>query len=80
MARATVGISAAIPTRFRSFVLTIALLVGVARVVYGVHLPVDVVGGWAFGALLGFGGRWVYDRIASRLAARAEDQVSPSLT
>ena len=61
---------AAIPTRFRSLVLAIALLVGVARVVYGVHLPMDVVGGWAFGALIGFGGLWVYDRIAPRAAAR----------
>jgi undecaprenyl-diphosphatase len=61
---------AALPSRFRAFVLVIALLVGVARVVHGVHLPIDVVGGWAFGALVGFAGLWVYDRIAPRLAAR----------
>ena len=61
---------AALPRRFRAFVLVIALLVGVARVVHGVHLPADVVGGWAFGALIGFAGLWVYDRIAPRLAAR----------
>jgi membrane-associated phospholipid phosphatase len=51
-------------------VLVIALLVGVARIVHGVHLPIDVVGGWAFGALIGFAGLWVYDRIAPRLTAR----------
>jgi undecaprenyl-diphosphatase len=61
---------AALPRRFRALVLVIALLVGVARVVHGVHLPLDVVGGWAFGALIGFGGLWVYDRIAPGLAAR----------
>lgn len=61
---------AALPRRFRAFVLVIALLVGVARVVHGVHLPADVVGGWAFGALIGFAGLWVYDRISPRLAAR----------
>ena len=63
-------VMAAIPARFRAAVLAIAVLVGVARVVHGVHLPVDVVGGWAFGALIGFGGLWVYDRIAPRIAAR----------
>jgi glycosyltransferase 2 family protein len=61
---------AALPRRFRALVLVVALLVGVARVVHGVHLPADVVGGWAFGALIGFGGLWVYDRIAPRLASR----------
>jgi undecaprenyl-diphosphatase len=61
---------AALPRRFRGLVLVIALLVGVARIVHGVHLPIDVVGGWAFGALIGFAGLWVYDRIAPRLTAR----------
>jgi undecaprenyl-diphosphatase len=65
-----VMVMSAVPRRFRAFVLVIALLVGVARIVYGLHLPLDVVGGWAFGALIGFAGLWVYDRIAPRLAAR----------
>jgi undecaprenyl-diphosphatase len=60
----------ALPRRFRWIVLVIALFVGVARIVHGVHLPADVVGGWAFGALIGFGGIWVYDRIAARSAPR----------
>jgi len=63
-------VMAAIPNRFRAAVLGIALFVGVARIVHGVHLPVDVVGGWAFGALIGFAGLWVYDRIAPWIGAR----------
>jgi len=70
-------VMAAIPNRFRTAVLGIALFVGVARIVHGVHLPVDVVGGWAFGALIGFAGLWVYDRIAPRIAAR-RPPVAPS--
>ncbi|QNM82868.1 phosphatase PAP2 family protein [Sphingomonas sabuli] len=42
-------------TRFRNVALaiglSIAVLVGLSRLVLGVHWPSDVVGGWAFGAL-----------------------------
>ena len=37
----------------RPIVLTATGLVGLARIVFGMHLPVDVVGGWALGAVLG---------------------------
>ena len=42
---------AAMSPRWRPLAALIAGLVGVARVVHGVHLPADVVGGWSFGAL-----------------------------
>jgi undecaprenyl-diphosphatase len=58
---------AVLPRAFRPVVLVVAILVGVARVVHGVHLPADVVGGWAFGVLIGMGGLWVMDRVRARL-------------
>jgi len=45
--------------------------VGVARIAHGVHLPADVVGGWAFGALMGLGGLAAADLVASRARRRA---------
>lgn len=46
----------AIPSRWRPAAAGVVGLVGVARIVYGVHLPADVVGGWGLGVLLGLGG------------------------
>ena len=37
-------------------------IVGIARIVHGVHLPADVIGGWAFGTLVGMLGLSVIDR------------------
>ncbi len=42
-----------VPRRWRWAPPLAAMLVGVARVVHGVHLPADLVGGWAFGTLIG---------------------------
>jgi undecaprenyl-diphosphatase len=53
-------------TRWRGLAVTgallIAFLVGLSRVMLGVHWPSDVIGGWAFGAL------WVL--VTLRLAGR----------
>lgn len=57
---------AAVPRRARWVLVLVAALVGVARVVHGVHLPADVVGGWAFGTLVGVATLAVYDRLAAR--------------
>jgi membrane-associated phospholipid phosphatase len=43
----------AVPPRWRPVPIALAALVGLARLVVGVHLPVDVVGGWALGVLVG---------------------------
>jgi len=47
---------AALPPRWRWFGPFCALLVGLARVVHGVHLPADVIGGWSIGTLVALGG------------------------
>jgi undecaprenyl-diphosphatase len=57
---------AVVPRRFRPLVVVLAGLVGVARVVHGVHLPADVVGGWAFGTLLGLGAVAIVDHVRRR--------------
>lgn len=39
--------------KYRKYLLLIALLVGVSRMYLGAHFPLDIVGGWALGALIG---------------------------
>ena len=52
---------AALPRRARPIAVLLAFLVGIARIVYGVHLPADVIGGWAFGTLMGLIGLSLVD-------------------
>lgn len=52
-----------VPARWRPALALLAGLVGVARIVHGVHLPADVVGGWSFGTLIALGTLAVLDRI-----------------
>lgn len=59
----------ALPRPARPWVVAVIALVGVARVVHGVHFPADVVGGWAFGALIGVGVVAAYDRMSRRFDA-----------
>lgn len=54
---------AALPQRWRPLMVVVAILVGLARVVHGVHLPADLVGGWSLGVLIAMGALWVVDRI-----------------
>jgi glycosyltransferase 2 family protein len=63
-------VAAAMPSRWRWLAALGAALVGVGRVVYGMHLPADVVGGWAFGTLFGLGGLWVYQQWNGRRITR----------
>ena len=41
---------------------------GRARVVHGVHLPADLVGGWSIGVLIALGGLWIVDLVDDRTA------------
>ena len=51
--------------RWRPVMAAMAFLVGIARVVHGVHLPADLVGGWSLGALMALGALPIVDRIRS---------------
>ncbi len=42
-----------IDRKYRKYLILIALAVGFSRIYLGAHFPLDVVGGWALGALLG---------------------------
>ena len=53
----------AVPARWRPVLAAVAGLVGLARIVHGVHLPADLVGGWSFGTLVALGALAVLDRI-----------------
>ncbi|HUW01522.1 MAG TPA: phosphatase PAP2 family protein [Acidimicrobiales bacterium] len=53
----------AVPARWRPALAAVAGLVGLARIVHGVHLPADLVGGWSFGTLVALGTLAVLDRI-----------------
>lgn len=65
-ATSAVVLAAALPRRARPAVALVAAAVGVARIVHGVHLPADVVGGWSVGTLIGLAGLAVVDRVAPR--------------
>jgi len=54
-AACAVCVATAFPPRWRPLPVALAAVVGLARIVHGVHLPADVVGGWALGTALGLG-------------------------
>jgi len=62
-ASAAVLLMSAMPRRGRWVAALLAGLVGLARVIDGVHLPADVVGGWSFGTLMALAGLAVLDRL-----------------
>jgi len=66
---------AALPPRWRPLLAAVAFLVGIARVVHGVHLPADLVGGWSLGVLIALGALSIVDRIRS---AGDEDPGEPA--
>ena len=62
-ATTAVMVMVVLPRHWRWVPALLAGLVGLARIVHGVHLPADVVGGWAFGTLIALGSLWVLDRV-----------------
>ena len=62
-ASTAVMVMVVLPRRWRWLPALLAGLVGVARIIHGVHLPADVVGGWAFGTLIALGSLWVLERV-----------------
>jgi undecaprenyl-diphosphatase len=64
-AATAVMVAAALPARRRWIPALAAAVVGVARIVHGVHLPADVVGGWSLGVLVALVGLAVLDRGAA---------------
>jgi undecaprenyl-diphosphatase len=65
-ASAAIMAMVALPRRWRPAAAVIAILVGIGRIVHGVHLAADVVGGWSFGVLLGLAGLWLAGLVADR--------------
>lgn len=65
---------AALPARWRPALAVVAFLVGLARVVHGVHLPADLVGGWSIGVLIALGGLWIVDLVDDRTTAPGVDR------
>jgi membrane-associated phospholipid phosphatase len=66
-ASAAIMAMAVIPRRWRPVAAVLGGLVGIARIVHGVHLPADVVGGWCFGVLLALGALWLLDVLRARV-------------
>jgi len=60
-AASAVMLMVALPPRWRPVAAALVVLVGIARIVFGVHLPADVVGGWSFGVLVALGCLWLLD-------------------
>lgn len=70
---ATVAAAAAVVAaiawrRWAALFLALAAVVGLARVLAGVHLPGDVLAGWAFGATAAFAAWWLAERAARHVA------------
>jgi undecaprenyl-diphosphatase len=65
-ASAAIMAMVALPRRWRPVAAVVAVLVGIGRIVHGVHLAADVVGGWSFGVLTGLAGLWLAGLVADR--------------
>jgi len=75
-ATAAVFAIVALPPRWRPVPAVLAVTVGLARIIHGVHLPADVIGGWSLGVLIALGVLAVLDAlhpIGRQLAGRSED-------
>jgi undecaprenyl-diphosphatase len=66
-----------LPRAARVAVFTVASLVGLARILHGVHLPADVLGGAGLGVACGVGVRASVERLARTDTARGADDARP---
>jgi len=66
-ATAAVMAMAALPGRWRWIPPALAFLVGIARVVHGVHLPADLIGGWSLGVLVALGALGLVDLVGRKM-------------
>jgi glycosyltransferase 2 family protein len=69
-ASAAVMAMVVIPRRWRPLAALLAGLVGIARIVHGVHLPADVVGGWCFGVLVALAALGILDAFERAAGSR----------
>ena len=69
-ATAAVYAMVALPGRWRIIPPVLAATVGIARMVHGVHLPADVVGGWSLGVLIALGTLRLLDIASPQRATR----------
>jgi undecaprenyl-diphosphatase len=65
-AAVAVIVAAALPARSRPVAVAVAIVVGLARIVHGVHLPADVIGGWSVGVLVGLASLAAVDHVVDR--------------
>lgn len=72
-----VVLAAWLPRRWEAPLWVLALLVGVARMYVGAHLPLDVLGGAVLGALVGAGVRALSHRRFFATLVHAEDEQRP---
>ena len=76
-ATAAVMAMVALPARWRPAAAVAAVLVGLARIVHGVHLPADVVGGWCFGVLIALAGLAITGRVKASVRSSSGGSAAP---
>ena len=76
-ASAAVMAMVALPPKWRPVAAVAAGLVGLARIVHGVHLAADVVGGWCFGTLIALGVLAIVDRVRASMWPRRAAPAAP---
>lgn len=55
-----------VPRRWAVVAVAVALFIGFGRIYLGVHLPLDVIGGWSVGILVGFAFQALHLRLLNR--------------
>ncbi len=63
----------ALPRRWRPIVVGVAVAVGIARLVHGVHFAGDVIGGWSLGVVIGVATLELLAPLERRAAARSSE-------